>query len=222
MGETGPRKRAPLIKFSIFYKSLEENRQDIKSCSFKWWYCLSLLLLIKETLYLLYYPTLLGGCVCLFPPLFFLFTFQFWKFYWLTLKFTYSFCLVMLNLPMNLSKAFIVVIFAWKLPLVSLIFLKRSLVSSLSNSVVFLYFFVLITEEGFLISPCYSLELFIQMGIFFLFPLLFTSLPFSALCKASSAILPFCISFSCGWSWSLPPVQCHEPLLIVLQVLYQI
>ena len=36
MGETGPRKRAPLIKFSIFYKSLEENRQDIKSCSFKW------------------------------------------------------------------------------------------------------------------------------------------------------------------------------------------
>ena len=31
-------------------------------------------------------------------------------------------------------------------------------ISSLSNSVVFLYFFVLITEEGFLISPCYSLN----------------------------------------------------------------
>ena len=32
-------------------------------------------------------------------------------------------------------------------------------ISSLSYSIVFLYFFALITEEGFLISPCYSLEL---------------------------------------------------------------
>ena len=32
-------------------------------------------------------------------------------------------------------------------------------ISSLSHSVVFLYFFALITEEGFLISPCCSLEL---------------------------------------------------------------
>ena len=32
-------------------------------------------------------------------------------------------------------------------------------ISSLSHSVVFLYFLALITEEGFLISPCYSLEL---------------------------------------------------------------
>ena len=30
-------------------------------------------------------------------------------------------------------------------------------ISSLSHSVVFLYFFALIAEEGFLISPCYSL-----------------------------------------------------------------
>ena len=36
-------------------------------------------------------------------------------------------------------------------------------ISSLSNSVVFLYFFALIAEEGFLISSCYSLELCIQM-----------------------------------------------------------
>ena len=41
-------------------------------------------------------------------------------------------------------------------------------ISSLSNSVVFLYFFALIAEEGFLISPGYSLELCIQMGISFL------------------------------------------------------
>ena len=32
-------------------------------------------------------------------------------------------------------------------------------ISSLSHSIVFLYFFALIAEEGFLISPCYSLEL---------------------------------------------------------------
>ena len=32
-------------------------------------------------------------------------------------------------------------------------------ISSLSHYIVFLYFFALITEEGFLISPCYSLEI---------------------------------------------------------------
>ena len=42
-------------------------------------------------------------------------------------------------------------------------------ISSLSHSIVFLYLFALITEKGFLISPCYSLELCIQMGISFLF-----------------------------------------------------
>src|SRR5574340_751575 len=59
-------------------------------------------------------------------------------------------------------------------------------ISSLSHSVVFLYFFALITGEGFLISPFYSLELCIQMLIAFLSPLLFASLLFTAICKASS------------------------------------
>ena len=36
-------------------------------------------------------------------------------------------------------------------------------ISSLSHSVGFLYFFGLITEEGFFISPCYSVELCIQL-----------------------------------------------------------
>ena len=35
-------------------------------------------------------------------------------------------------------------------------------VSSLSQSIVFFYFFSLIPEEGFLISPCSALELCIQ------------------------------------------------------------
>ena len=46
-------------------------------------------------------------------------------------------------------------------------------ISSVSYSVVFLYFLALITEEGFLISPGYSLELCIQMGISFLFSFAF-------------------------------------------------
>ena len=36
-----------------------------------------------------------------------------------------------------------------------------------------------------------------------------------------TTILPFCISFSWGWFWSLSPVPCHEPPSIVLQALYQ-
>ena len=42
-------------------------------------------------------------------------------------------------------------------------------ISSLSQSIVFPYVYALITEEGLLISTCYSLELCIQMGISFLF-----------------------------------------------------
>ena len=45
--------------------------------------------------------------------------------------------------------------------------------ASLSHSVVFLCFFALIAEERFLISPCYFLELCIQMGISFLFSFTF-------------------------------------------------
>ena len=57
-------------------------------------------------------------------------------------------------------------------------------ISSLSYSIGFLYFFTLVTEEGFLISPCYSLELCIQMQSFS--PLLFPSLLFTDICKSSS------------------------------------
>ena len=46
-------------------------------------------------------------------------------------------------------------------------------ISGLSHSIVFLCFFALIAEEGFLISPCYSLELYIHMGLSFLFSFAF-------------------------------------------------
>ena len=50
-------------------------------------------------------------------------------------------------------------------------------ISNISHSIVFLYFFALFTEEGFLFSPYYSLELCIQLGI---------SVPFSfAFCFSS-------------------------------------
>ena len=47
-------------------------------------------------------------------------------------------------------------------------------ISNFSHSIVFFYFFALIVEEGFLISPYYSLELCIQMDISFLFPFAFS------------------------------------------------
>ena len=47
-------------------------------------------------------------------------------------------------------------------------------ISSLSYSIVFLYFFALTNEEDFLVSPCYSLELCIQDAISFLFSFAFS------------------------------------------------
>ena len=71
--------------------------------------------------------------------------------------------------------SFILPIFEWNVPLVFLIFLKTLVFErhSLSHSIVFLYFFALIAEEGFLISPCYSLELCVQIGISFPFSFAF-------------------------------------------------
>ena len=79
--------------------------------------------------------------------------------------------------------------------------------SSLSPSIVFLYFFALITEEGYLVSPCYSLELCIQMVISFFFSFAFSFSSFLSNFKASSdnhfVVLHF---FSMGMV--LIPVPC--------------
>ena len=65
-------------------------------------------------------------------------------------------------------------------------------ISSLSHSIVFYYFFSLITEEGFLISPRYSLELYIQLGISFLLSFSFS---FSSFLSYFLGFLgqPFCL-----------------------------
>ena len=87
-------------------------------------------------------------------------------------------------------------------------------IASLSHSIVFLYFIALITEEGFLISPCYSLELCIQMGISFLFSFAFHFSSFTAICKASSdSHFVFCIFFSrmvlIPVSWTMSRTSVH-------------
>ena len=91
--------------------------------------------------------------------------------------------------------------------------------SGLSHSIVLLYFFALITEEGFYLS-------FLLFGSLhsdrYIFPFLsFLLLLFFSLFvrPPQTTILPFCISSSWGWSWSLPPVQNDEPPSIVLQAL---
>ena len=103
--------------------------------------------------------------------------------------------------------------------------MKRSLgiskyleeISSLSHSIVFLYFFALVTEEGFLAILWNSAF----NGYIFPFLLCFLLLFFSQVFvrPPQTAILLFCISFSWWWSWSLSPVQCHEPPSIVHQAL---
>ena len=116
--------------------------------------------------------------------------------------------------------SFIEPICAWNVPSVSLIFLKRSLVFPIllfsfislhwSLRKVFLSLLALLWNSAF-------------KWIYLSFsPLLFASFLFAAICKASQPFRFSACFFSWGWSWSLPPVQCHEPPSIVHQALYQI
>ena len=79
--------------------------------------------------------------------------------------------------------SFIVPIFAWNVPLVSLMFLK---ISSLSHSIVFLYFFALITEEGFLSLLAILWNSAFKWVYLFFSPLPLASILFSVICKTSS------------------------------------
>ena len=115
--------------------------------------------------------------------------------------------------------SFIEPIFAWNVPLVSLIFLKRSLAFPI---LVFFPLFLCIDHWGRLsyLSLLFFGTLY-SNGYIFLFLLCLSLLFFSKLCvrPPQTTILPFCIYFSWGWSWSLPPVQYHKPPSIVLQAL---
>ena len=74
-------------------------------------------------------------------------------------------------------------------------------IPSLSHSVVFLYFFALIAEEGFLISSCYLWNSAFRCLYVSFSPLLFASLLFTAICKASPDS-HFAFFFSFPWGWS--------------------
>ena len=117
--------------------------------------------------------------------------------------------------------SFIVPIFAWKVPLVSLIFLKRSLVFPI-------LLFSSISLHWSLRKAFFSLLAILRNSAFrwkylYFSPLLFISLLSQLFVRPTqTAILLSCISFPWGWPWSLSPVQCHEPLTIVHQALYQI
>ena len=82
-------------------------------------------------------------------------------------------------------------------------FLKE--ISNLSHSIAFLYFFALFIEEGLFISPCYSLELCIQLSRSFPFSFVFLLVFFPQLFikHPQTTTLPYCTSFSLGWFWSL-------------------
>ena len=95
-------------------------------------------------------------------------------------------------------------------------------ISSLSHSIVFLYFFALIRSlrNTFLsLLPIFWNSAF--RWVYHSFPpLSFTSILFSVISKASSDNhFGFLHLFFLGMVWSLPPVQCREPLSIVLQAL---
>ena len=116
--------------------------------------------------------------------------------------------------------SFIVPIFAWNVPLVSLIFLKRSLVfpTLLFSSISF--HCSLKTFLSLLAILCISaFRLYILSFSFCLFLLLLSQL---FVRSPQTTILPFCISFSWGWFWSPPPTQCYELPFVALQALYQI
>ena len=88
-------------------------------------------------------------------------------------------------------------------------------ISSLSYSIVFLYLFIY-TDHWKALSLLAILHLNEYVFLFLLWLLLFF---FSQLfvTPPQTPILPFFISFSWGWSWSLPPIQCHRLPFIVLQ-----
>ena len=138
--------------------------------------------------------------------------------------------------------SFILPIFAQNVPLVSLIFLKRSLVfpRDLLFSVVFYCFYCcfLLFYISILFFPYISLHWSLRKAFLSLLvslwnsafkwvylsfsPFSLASLLFSTICKAASdSHFAFCISFL-GDGWSLPPLQCHESASIILQAVYQI
>ena len=114
------------------------------------------------------------------------------------------------------SLSFIEPIIVWNVPLVSLVFLKRSLVFPiLLFSSISLYWSL---RKAFLslLAILWNSEfrcLYLSFSPLPLVSLLFSAMP------PQTTILPFCICFFLGMVWSLTSVQCHKPLSIFFQAL---
>ena len=110
--------------------------------------------------------------------------------------------------------SFIVPIFAWNIPFVSLIFLKRSLVFP----ILLFHLFLCIVYLGSLsFLPLLFFGTLHSDRYIFPFRLPFASLLFSVISKSfSDNHFAIYTSFPWGWFWSLPPVQCYKPPCIVL------
>ena len=111
--------------------------------------------------------------------------------------------------------SFIVPIFTWNVPLLSLILLKRSLVFP-----ILLFFSISLPGSLKLSFLCLLAILRNLHSIGYIFPFLLclSLLFFSQLFvrPTQTTILPSFISFSLGWLWSVPPVQYYKPVSIVL------
>ena len=91
-------------------------------------------------------------------------------------------------------------------------------ISNIFHSIVFLNLLYLSLRKAFLSLPAILWNSAFKWVYLSLSSFPFASLLFSAICMpAHTTILPFCISFSWRWSWSLPPVECHEPPSIIFQ-----
>ena len=100
--------------------------------------------------------------------------------------------------------SFIVPILAWNIPLISPIFLKRSLIfPNLLFSFISLHLgrpsYLPLPFSGTLYSVGYTFHFLLCLSLLF-FPQLFVK------------PLQTTTSFSLGWFWSLPPVQCYESI----------
>ena len=114
--------------------------------------------------------------------------------------------------------SFIMPIHSRNIPLISTIILKRSLVFPS-------YCFPLSLFNVHLRGPSYLSLLFSRSfhSVGYIFPFIpcLSHLSFPQLFVKSpqTTTLSSCISFSLGWFWPLYPIQCYEPLSLVLQAL---
>ena len=114
--------------------------------------------------------------------------------------------------------SFIVPILAWNVPLLSPVFLKRSLVFAilLFSSVSLYYSF---KKAFFSLLAVLWNSAFSSLYLAVLSYLWLLLIAWLFVKPPQISTLPFCISFHLGWFWSLLPVRCYESPSIVLQAL---